>query len=96
MKTEHTPLPWAATGAEIDCDSENAFAGMGPNRAVVKANAEYIVRACNALPDLVAALRECQEKLLEVNCGSDFETECWDAANRAASALAKAQPEEGK
>lgn len=61
MKTPPTPLPWYATGSIIQsaainednyvCDVE------GSSREDQLANAAYIVHACNAYPELVAAIK---------------------------------------
>ena len=59
MTTQHTPTPWLA-------DSSGLRAGVGPilfmttggytGRSTAKANAAFIVRACNAHEELVTAL----------------------------------------
>jgi hypothetical protein len=68
--TEHTILPWAieddqasisARGGEdwiADCNQLN-----GLSYEECEANASYIVKACNAFPDLVKALEEIADPL---------------------------------
>lgn len=66
MKTPHTPTPWrivetnlglAIVGADIEDLAALPQGKWGPGSAEQKkANADFIVRACNAHDDLLAAL----------------------------------------
>lgn len=76
MTTEHTPTPWKAN---LTHNEPCVYAGTGSGRGIAymqaentphiensaerAANAAFIVRACNAHEDLVAALREAQAAL---------------------------------
>jgi hypothetical protein len=65
MSTQHTPTPWQVDAskhsvsivADRFCVAQTATAQTG-NVAPAEANAAFIVRACNAHDELVAALRE--------------------------------------
>jgi hypothetical protein len=62
--TEHTPLPWICDSEGILPISRDGISVVAriPNHPDNKANwdadAAYIVKACNAFPDLVKALEE--------------------------------------
>jgi hypothetical protein len=67
----HTPTPWVCTqrrheafvwkqGDEVEGSNRVAIATIQYN---VQANAEHICRCVNAHDELVAALRECYERL---------------------------------
>lgn len=123
METKHTPLPWAANikdsglydKTDISHDSgficrfdssDEGYIGEFDD-ATIKANAEFIVRACNSHYDLLEALDEIvqwhkslteyQEPLLK----RSFEEACsnWDVATnvkvldmtKAINAIAKAR-----
>jgi hypothetical protein len=73
MTTEHSPLPWRilyekngligeADGAPIGHIGSDLLNIKGRDEA----NAEYIVRACNAFPELVALLEETVHRLGEI------------------------------
>lgn len=66
--SKHTPLPWRRRGDEIAIDTgkiggrkqiAKMIPGFGPKglSPTSKANAEFIVRACNAYDDLLAACK---------------------------------------
>lgn len=77
--TEHTPTPWTFDGTYVvakfgptvaDC-AKSPSMGWGERRA----NADFIIKACNAHDELVKALRD----ILEVN--KDFRDglpQSWD------------------
>lgn len=62
--TEHSPLPWFVPihleGPTITDKSEGIIADidLGLSPEVDQANAAYIVKACNAYPELVKALEQ--------------------------------------
>jgi hypothetical protein len=74
MSAEHSPLPWRVQhdgddteiydAGSLACQVARVFGGrvrvseFARLRSQRRANAEYIVRACNAFPDLLASLRE--------------------------------------
>lgn len=115
MKTEHTPGPWhterglSSTGATPIRDAErvnvawvcgsDAIDGT-PQKA--KANAEFIVRACNAHDELVAALEKqvahteqlagmANRFAAQLGLGKKVNPEDWTDQARAALAKAKGQ-----
>lgn len=63
--SEHTPLPWICDSEGILPISRDGISVVAriPNHPDNKINwdadAAYIVKACNAFPDLVKALEEC-------------------------------------
>jgi hypothetical protein len=57
MSAEHTPTPWYISGKSTIRRGSNDWIGYVHWRNGA-ANAEFIVRACNAHDNLVAALRE--------------------------------------
>jgi hypothetical protein len=78
---EHTPTPWSlgshnlraitkdAEGIADGCDAymvavASAHSLLSPDEAV--ANAAYIVKACNAFPDLVKALEDARVFMVEM------------------------------
>lgn len=68
MNTKHTPLPWAVSGRTIIAGNGRSVCNNGNSSTGQEAeNLDYIVRACNAHDDLVAALAA----LLNL---SDYET----------------------
>lgn len=88
-KVEHTPLPWAIkdigdmqilTSVEAGKRGICSTGGYSDNRDhsahdESEANAAYIVKACNAFPELVGALKEAISELEEatVCClGEDY------------------------
>jgi hypothetical protein len=99
--TKHTPLPWLL-------HSEYSTVVMTPGRAIIadtlgidfdadtdRANAAFIVRACNSHEQMVAALREIENHLdgrmthQADNPNYPFWNQLWDIA-RAALAAAEA------
>jgi hypothetical protein len=58
--TEHTPLPWAFSPWHIEegPSAVRAPAGHLVTTTASDADAAYIVKACNAFPDLVMALEQ--------------------------------------
>ena len=56
-----TPGPWELEGCEISAVKDNAH--ILTWSACKRANAEFIVKACNAHDELVEALREIKKKL---------------------------------
>lgn len=95
--TQHTPLPWRTldTGNEIQITTANhwrkiAVTTWEPVTAEDRANASYIVRACNSHEALVSAL-----SALVSECQSRFDYESTRAENaaleQAVSALAQAE-----
>ncbi len=71
---KHTQLPWSvdhydewvsfASPEHPDAYfMRTDFDGCPPN--VISANAEYIVKACNAFPELVKTLKDIRENILE-------------------------------
>jgi len=104
METKHTPTPWKSNSMEIFTDAGKsskriAFAtgkaqGDDNELAELKATAAFIVRACNAHDELVAAL----ERLLGRPCpagwmGKAAMREADAAEAQAIAALAKARGE---
>jgi hypothetical protein len=91
----HTPTPWQVEGSIY----EHMAAGIrgGSNRAIAQvwkgprghANAEFIVRACNAHDDLVAALKAIVDHN-EASYSSEFELFATHV-REAKKALAKAE-----
>lgn len=70
MNTKHTPGPWVV---EQQADTTPVITYQARDIAVIetahgdsKANAAFIVRACNAHDDLLAALAKCVDALLNV------------------------------
>lgn len=80
MTTNHTPTPWRVN--TFNGDRQEVLDANG-NNACVKANAAFIVRACNAHDELVAAL----ELIDHPNAVRTIE----DAKRVARAALAKVQ-----
>lgn len=83
---EHTPTPWKASGNAVFRDG-HCLAMTGTDiwmPEVEEANAAFIVRACNAHDDLVAALEAVAEARMP-----------GEARRIARAALAKASPVEG-
>jgi hypothetical protein len=64
------------------------------DRELIRANADFIVTACNNHEALVEALELCAEILENIHTGSDDECECWEAADKAKAALARVREEE--
>lgn len=72
----HTPLPWSTNGTFVWITSDNteigkrgedlAFVPAGENSTEREANAAYIVKACNAFPDLVEALKELLDRFVKI------------------------------
>lgn len=63
MNTQHTPTPWKVDGMDVVSPSEMIVVGClqwcGEDRGGEgEANAAFIVKACNAHDELVAALRD--------------------------------------
>lgn len=92
-QTAHTPTPWLledgtlrAAGEETRLVADVAIYGRLSDEG--KANAAFIVRACNSHNDLVAALRAIQE-IENKEYGPDWE-EIEQARQIATDALAKA------
>jgi hypothetical protein len=85
----HTPIPWKATRYShygiLVTAKKRAIAGMMYRLPEDQANAEFIVRACNAHADLLAALEAAIERCVwQEGNGSD-----WIDLARAAIARAK-------
>lgn len=102
MKTEHSKEPWHVGGLIVRQQSKRvSYIGIGNGgehiaRAVItgcineqtaRANAAFIVRACNAHDGLVAALSAAVEALSEVPCLSNKQE---SASVQARFAIAKA------
>ena len=66
---EHSKLPWKISGMITVRDSDDKFIASPSNVA----NAKYIVKACNAYPDLVELVNEYQGVLLLLNAISPAE-----------------------
>jgi len=68
MTTQHTPTPWTARGERIVADRPIGFGGyneddilsLARSPEVRRANAAFIVLACNAHEQLVEALRKAE------------------------------------
>lgn len=102
--TKHTPGPWVRLGRTSDRHHAIGPEGETPNAAPVtvnalydeegEANADFIVRACNAHEDLLEALEALVEHFL-VKCevGGD-DPRRWDSWNAARAAIAKAKGEQ--
>jgi len=96
VKTQHTALPWVidkyghvTRGRE--CVSANGFSmvmSSGDRQNEAKANAAFIVRACNSHYQLVSALRGLVNALAEND--EDGMTEFSDDMVRARAALSQA------
>lgn len=102
MNAKHTPTPW-----NIESDPDVPNAGDKYNRFRIepriaeifytndlgKANAEFIVRACNAHSELVDALKVLRKEVL--NCVNDGSLPCsgilHPSMERSRLALAKAE-----
>ena len=94
MNTKHTPLPWTAEVHHIVSRDTDGIARNNDNSSVAVAhgpdkesNAAFIVRACNAHDELVAAL----ESALKT---AEFEGAAprpWHFAARAAITKAKGE-----
>lgn len=91
----HTPGPWMSfdSGTKvITCDSESLLIASLEECEVEtvaerKANAEFIVRACNSHEELVEALRD----LLQVIATDELIPESVSYMQQARAALAKAE-----
>jgi hypothetical protein len=74
-KTEHTPTPWDRknTGTPTGNPGHLLFAGTRKIARLVEldeenyANAEFIIRACNAHDDLLTALRQTAQQLRDLH-----------------------------
>jgi len=71
-QAKHTATPWKAWGLEVvsgvvqtedEAPHPVAYCDRSWPHEICKANAAFIVRACNAHHDLVAALKEYREAL---------------------------------
>lgn len=70
MTTQHTPTPWNHSNGTVVFDGNDrkvaatyANKGYGIEIDEAQSNAAFIVRACNAHDELVAALRACVEEM---------------------------------
>lgn len=65
--TEHTPLPWAFSPWHIEegPPAVRAPAGYLVTTTASDADAAYIVKACNAFPDLVKALEAIKQATID-------------------------------
>ena len=100
MTTQHTPTPWQVelrnAGAAIVAPAASGkmheatviCSGLGGNRA----NAAFIVRACNAHDELVAALTLAKYVLATLSLDDDCTEGQPEALAAARAALAKVQP----
>lgn len=89
---EHSPLPWRTRGIDdaIDADGNTVFDTAAFLNAVE--NARFIVTACNAHHELLAALKECSFRLATVIAASgDFSDVNARALDAATNAIAKAE-----
>jgi len=66
---KHTDLPWGTVGDGYSISTTDRkalyIAQTHPFDPMGKANAEYIVRACNAFPGMEKALKTTQKALIE-------------------------------
>jgi hypothetical protein len=102
-KMEHTPIPWEVDTHSPPhegmkgmicvraCDSpmNSCLASIGTDEEA-KANADFIVRACNSHEELLAALQACINVPVLPDIGHS--REFIDAINKAQAAIAKATP----
>lgn len=104
-KTQHSPLPWKTSAwGEIKTPEGETLLVNGvslpyrnhPKDAEATANAQYIIRACNAFPDLLAALESAVAQH-QIRCDIAIRlgqqppnSERWVLSARAAIAAAKA------
>jgi len=102
MSTEHTPLPWHVVTIDGSIGSVEASDGSAvaqaqmrgtlrcPDNDERRANAEFIVRACNSHGDLLEAL----EMLMPLE-PSRYESDSYDRGmwENARAAIAKAKGE---
>lgn len=86
MTTQHTPTPWHvwSQGLETKVRSGVDLNIASTHGISSKDNAAFIVRACNAHDELVAALRVCADRLEEMANGKEL-----FAVENARAALAK-------
>lgn len=111
---KHTPEPWACAqgnvgdhayyvaSGRLDPKSDMTFYDDHIAWVTEKANAQHIVRAVNAFPKLLAALKELQVQADSMNnrqhAGLSVSTDDWAElfrfCNLARSALAEAEPKE--
>lgn len=54
--TPHSHLPWRFEGNEIYSEPDYSSVAMLLENGKLEANAAFIVRACNAFPEMLAAL----------------------------------------
>lgn len=102
MKQKHTPTPWAKTESfQIVKPQGNTALELADicyvgDEAVAEANAEFIVRACNAHDELVEALQKCLESAhaADSNVLHSFGSLVKAIQHYARPALAKARGEE--
>ena len=109
MTTEHTPIPWSTQGGsyiEGDTDCASVFSlsdaekrpcrAQGDNAKQALANAKFIVQACNAHDDLLAACQKIADRDCEYTGSAGcnllpqgvMRTVCGPCAARAAIAKA--------
>ena len=100
METSHTPGPWKqhATPGKIYASVRGAdgrcVADCGSRSDVIaQANAEFIVRACNAHDDLLEALEACERALDEAYFAEPDGCGCLacESLRKARAAIAKAK-----
>ena len=101
-KAKHTPLPWHFYN-HMAGEYQEIFGPHGPHHddrlpIIGKANAEFIVRACNCYDDLLVACKALAEIFPETDMSemdaADFKDragETFDCAQHAKAAIAKAK-----
>lgn len=104
--TEHTQLPWQQDGSYVFCttaegmhkDIADCARPLTASIPEGKANAAFIVKACNAHEELVAALNACLEAVTHQDIGTydmdgqSFYDALEHASKAAQAALAKVSP----
>ena len=99
-KAKHTPGPWAIYEdvGKRHCittgDGIYNLAWVPANGEVCKANAEFIVRACNSFDDLLAAVKALLPLIVRHTCHFHGAMVCdgCETVKRAEAAISKAEP----
>lgn len=92
METKHTPTPWSTSGTKVVDGkivvAQCKFAGVMSHMQAAH-NAAFIVRACNAHEELVAALKEARATIHDLVHQKWNEVEYW--LGNIDAAIAKAE-----
>ena len=93
---KHTATPWKINsgGQVVTLDGAIVIANLYQTGGNAKANAEFIIQACNAHDELVGALKAAEQHLDYCGWGDTYERECareQKLPNMIAKAIAKAE-----